>query len=100
MTKGRFRSISVVAGVLLGLILMAGIAFANGSAPKGPPVVHGKHLNNPGPGPVVHAVSIHQASGSLPFTGADVILFLGIGLVVFAAGLMLYRRSRPVASSS
>jgi hypothetical protein len=86
----------VVAGVLLALASMGGVAFASGSAPSGPPIVKGKHLNKPPAGPVVHAASIHQApAGSLPFTGADVILFLGIGMVTFAAGLTMYRRSRP-----
>jgi hypothetical protein len=96
----------VVAGVLLALASMGGVAFASGSAPSGPPIVKGKHLNKPPAGPVVHAASIHQAptvagdSGTLPFTGADVILFLGIGMVTFAAGLTMYRRSRPSTVTS
>jgi LPXTG-motif cell wall-anchored protein len=98
MTLGRVRSILVVAGVLVALASMAGVAMASGSAPHKKPVVHGKQLMKPPAAPVVHAASIHQAS--LPFTGADVILFLAIGLVLFAAGLMVYRRSRPSGITS
>jgi hypothetical protein len=104
MTLGRVRHILVVAGVLLALVAMSGVALADGSAPNKPPVVKGKHLNKPPAGPVVHAASIHQApavhAGTLPFTGADVILFLGVGLVLFAGGLMVYRKSRPSTISS
>jgi hypothetical protein len=101
MTLGRVRHILVVAGVLLALVAMSGVALANGSAPNKPPVVKGKHLNKPPAGPVVHAASIHQApAGNLPFTGADVILFLGVGLVLFSGGLMVYRKSRPSTISS
>ena len=101
MTLCRVRNILVVAGVLLALVAMSGVALADGSAPNKKPIVHGKHLSKPPAGPVVHAASIHQAApASLPFTGADVILFLGIGLVVFSAGLVLYRRSQPGSISS
>lgn len=100
MTLGRVRNILVVAGVLLALVAMSGVALADGSAPHQKPIVHAKHLSNP-PGPTVHAASIHQAApASLPFTGADVILFLGIGLATFAVGLTLYRRSQPGSISS
>ena len=100
MALGRIRSMLVVAGVLLALASMGGVAFAAGSAPSGPPIVKGKQINKPHAGPVVHAASIHQApvvsgaSGTLPFTGGDVVLFLGIGMVTFAAGLTMYRRSQ------
>jgi hypothetical protein len=95
MTKGRLRSILVVAGILLALASMVGVAFADGSAPNKKPIVHGKQLNKPGPGPVVHGVTLHQQAGNLPFTGADVVLFLGIALVLISAGLLIYRRTRP-----
>ena len=100
VTKGRLRSILVMAGVLLALASMVGVALANGSAPHKKPIVHGKHLSKPGSGPVVHGVSVHQATGSLPFTGADVVLFLGIGLVLVVAGVMIYRRTRPNRASA
>ena len=99
MTLGRVRSMLVVAGVLLALASMGGVAYAAGSAPTGPPIVKGTQIHKPQAGPVVHAASIHQAPAiagdTLPFTGAAVILFLGIGLVTFAAGLTMYRRSGP-----
>ncbi|MEA2507362.1 MAG: hypothetical protein QOH48_1980 [Actinomycetota bacterium] len=101
MALGRFKSILVVAGVLLALASMVGVSYAAGSKPAGPPIVKGKKLNRPPAGPVVHAASIHQApAGTLPFTGADVILFLGIGLLTFGAGLTLFRKSRPGSISS
>jgi hypothetical protein len=100
MALSRFKSILVVAGVLLALASMVGVSYAAGSKPSGPPVVKGKKLNHQPSGPVVHAASIHQAptvaaSGTLPFTGADVILFLGIGLLTFGAGLTMVRKSKP-----
>lgn len=103
MALSRFKSILVVAGVLLALASMVGVSYAAGSKPSGPPLVKAKTLNHPQGGPVVHAHSIHQApaatvaadSGTLPFTGADVILFLAIGLLTFAAGLTMVRKSRP-----
>ena len=107
MALSRFRSILVVAGVLLALGCMVGVAFAD-SAPGGPPIVKGGRLNNPPGGPVVHSASLHAPSqqaptvlgASLPFTGADIVLFLGIGLILFTAGLAIFRRSRPRAITS
>jgi hypothetical protein len=104
MALGRLRSMLVVAGVLLALASMVGVASAaGGSAPGGPPVVKGKTLNKPPTGPVVSGATLRNApatsiagdSAALPFTGGDVVLFLGIGLVTFAAGLTMFRRSRP-----
>jgi ABC-type polysaccharide/polyol phosphate export permease len=99
MALSRFKSILVVAGVLFALASMVGVSYAAGSKPAGPPVVRAKKLNRPPAGPVVHAASIHRApavaAGTLPFTGADVILFLGVGMLTFAAGLTLVRKSRP-----
>jgi hypothetical protein len=101
MALSRFRKILVVAGVLLALASMVGVASAAGSAPGGRSIVKGKTLNKPPAGPVVHAATFHQApavaggSAALPFTGGDVVLFLGIGLVTFAAGLTMFRRSKP-----
>ena len=104
MAVGRIRSMLVVAGVLLALASMGGTAFAAGSSPNGPPIVRGKQINKPHAGPVVHAATIHQApvvaGDTLPFTGGDVVLFLGIGMVTFAAGLTMYRRAKLSTATS
>jgi LPXTG-motif cell wall-anchored protein len=94
------RSVVVVLVVIFAVGLM-GSALAGGSAEQ-PPQVKGKIIKNgkpngtnnvlPGflPGPREAAV----APSTLPFTGADVTLFVVAGVVMVAAGAALVRRSR------
>lgn len=92
------RILLVVAIVAAAMGLM-GAALAQSA--EQPPNVLPKRINNQGPNQgndVLPGFTPSErgetAPGALPFTGADLALFAGAGVVTIAGGLTLVRRAR------
>jgi hypothetical protein len=94
----RFKSV-LVAAVVCALLAMTGTAFAQDpSGTVKQPKVGGETLNTGGNQPASFEGETDEGGGGtpvLPFTGADVTLFLVIGVAAIAAGAALVRRTGP-----
>lgn len=96
----RFKSV-LIALVVCALVAMTGTAFAqNTSGTVKKPKVEAETLTSGESEPAAFEGGTDNGGGSgattvLPFTGADVTLFLVIGLAAIGAGAALVRRAGP-----
>jgi hypothetical protein len=85
------KRLSLLVAAVVGLLAVAQTALAGGSssldAYGGAAGVQGK-VTHPG------TLGTVSSQGTLPFTGVDIAIFVVIGLVLVAAGLMLRRAGR------
>ena len=101
------RSVRVllVLAVAAAALSIMGPAVAAGSAEKPPPEVQGKVIHNspntPSQGPEVLPLLTPRergATAALPFTGADLTLFVVAGAAAVGAGALIVRRTRSTNS--
>ena len=93
--KGVARVVTVVLmGLIFAVMLAAGASAApkerysdGGPDPKGNVITRGSHGGS-------HDVLGGAEGSALPFTGADITLFIATGLAAIGTGLFIVRRSR------
>lgn len=95
----------MVACLITSVMGVMGAALAAGSAEK-PPKVEGKVLNKgpsgggPGANVLPSFTPSQRGASTLPFTGADVTLFVIVGVAAIGVGTLLVRRTRSARHTS
>jgi hypothetical protein len=97
-----FRCLSrlVVVGVLSLLVLAPAAAFAQTTDPNYPTPSVSTTIPEGGTGPVSVQAAHTTSNGSLPFTGGNIALLVGLGLVATAGGVVLVRFGRRAGATS
>jgi hypothetical protein len=95
MGRNLVRGVTVFAGSIVAALVSVSVALASGASSSK------SAYSNPG-GVVVQKVAGHEqttkhvthVTGTLPFTGVNLALFVGVGLLLVVLGVALRRMSR------
>ena len=96
--KSRFGRLAVLVLALTLLLALPGVALAQQQDYNEPPPpgIGGEIIDRPDVGPGADTTNTEGdvAPGTLPFTGADLVLWTAIGLATIGAGIVIMRVAR------